>query len=80
MDVGMIRCMRCQGRKKVYKVRNVYSLADTGGVEIDCPLCDGVGKIKTLEKAIEDISHANEKTNPKKNSKKIDKGRTADNL
>jgi len=41
----MRRCFRCQGRKKMYKAGSGYSMIDTGGVEVDCPLCLGVGTI-----------------------------------
>jgi hypothetical protein len=35
------RCFRCRGRGKVYKSGSGYSLIDSGGVEVKCPLCLG---------------------------------------
>ncbi len=46
-----IVCVRCEGRKKIYKVGSGWSHINTGGVLTDCPLCLGVGKIKSLEDA-----------------------------
>lgn len=44
------RCIRCNGRRNVYKVgNNCYSLIDTGGVKMNCPLCNGTGSIPTQE-------------------------------
>lgn len=42
------RCMRCGGRKKLYKVGSGYSKTNCGGVEVNCPLCNGKGEIKKL--------------------------------
>jgi len=50
--------MRCKGRKKLYKVRGAYSHTNTGGIEVECPMCNGVGRVKTLDAALKD---ANEK-------------------
>lgn len=47
-------CMRCKGRKKVYRIMGGYSHVNSGGVEIECPMCNGTGKHKTLEAATED--------------------------
>jgi hypothetical protein len=54
MQEGFKRCMRCNGRKKMYKVRSIYTHANTGGLQVDCPMCLGEGKIKTIEKALMD--------------------------
>lgn len=54
MKDNMIRCMRCLGRKKLYKVNSVYSLENTGGTIVNCPLCLGEGMIKTVKDAIQD--------------------------
>lgn len=43
------RCMRCRGQKKVFKIGSGYSRIDTGGVEVDCPLCQGDGSVKIPE-------------------------------
>lgn len=40
-----VRCMRCKGRKKMYKMGSGYSLVNTGGVIVDCPMCLGQGTI-----------------------------------
>ena len=47
MQNGLRRCLRCAGRKKMYKVGNAtcYSHTNTGGVLVDCPLCLGKGTI-----------------------------------
>lgn len=42
-------CFRCGGRKKIYKSGNGYSWVDSGGVLTDCPMCLGVGRIKSAE-------------------------------
>lgn len=38
-------CIRCNGRKKLYKINSVYSFADTGGQFVDCPMCLGAGRV-----------------------------------
>lgn len=50
----MARCFRCSGRKKMFKFGSGYTLADSGGVLVDCPLCSGTGLIPD-QKEIEDI-------------------------
>lgn len=65
----MIRCPRCNGRKRMYKVRSIYSHTNSGGVEVDCPLCLGVGKVKPLDQAIND---AHDKIKKSKKKKKIE--------
>lgn len=55
MTEGMMRCMRCKGRKRIFKVMGGYSFIDTGGVKVDCPMCLGEGKIKTLQATLESI-------------------------
>lgn len=54
MDADLRRCIRCKGRKKMYKVGGAYSFTNTGGVEVKCPMCLGEGSIKKLEKAVSD--------------------------
>lgn len=44
----MVLCLRCRGRKKMYKMGSGYSTENTGGPHVNCPLCLGVGKIKKL--------------------------------
>lgn len=55
MTDEMVRCMRCKGSKKMYKVRSVYSHTNTGGILQDCPMCLGEGKVKTLVRVLKDI-------------------------
>lgn len=43
MKGAMIRCVRCQGLKKIYKVNSGYSHINTGGIPVDCPMCLGSG-------------------------------------
>lgn len=43
-----VRCVRCHGRKKIYKVGSGYTLAEMGGVKVDCPLCNAEGWIEPL--------------------------------
>lgn len=54
-DPQMQVCMRCEGRKKIYKVGSIYSHQDTGGVQVDCPLCLGKGKVKVLDAVFKDV-------------------------
>lgn len=61
MKGAMIRCVRCKGRKKLYKVGGAYSYADTGGEKVDCPMCLGSGTTKSLADALEDIKQLNSK-------------------
>lgn len=73
-DPTMVVCMRCLGRKKVYKLGSGYSLANCGGVEIDCPMCSGVGKHKKASEALPEVKAAIEeetKIESNKKSKKI---------
>lgn len=55
MSDDLIVCFRCHARKKIYKIGNGYSHADTGGLLVDCPMCLGVGKIKSLGQMISSI-------------------------
>lgn len=77
MSQDKIRCVRCKGRKKLFKVRGAYSMINTGGIEVTCPMCNGEGRIKTLEQAIkdsekdlEDLQDANQKEEPDTKSKR----------
>jgi len=70
MKGSMIRCIRCKGRKKIYKINNGYSYINTGGVQIECPMCLGNGVIKSLEEAIEEIKTINKKHKSNKTNKK----------
>lgn len=47
-------CVRCRGRKKLYKFGpNGYSTTNTGGALVDCPMCLGEGKMVSLKAALE---------------------------
>ena len=70
MDNQKMRCMRCRGRKTVFKVGSGYSHTNTGGVEVDCPMCLGDGKVNTLESAINESA--------KKSSKKSSRAKHKD--
>lgn len=50
----MIRCYRCGGAKKLYKVGGGYTMVNNGSPLIDCPLCLGKGEIKPLEEVLKD--------------------------
>lgn len=39
------RCFRCNGARKVFKMGSGYTVVNTGGVEVTCPLCNGEGTI-----------------------------------
>ena len=39
-------CIRCHGRKRLYKAMGGWSFTDMGGAIADCPMCLGEGKIK----------------------------------
>jgi hypothetical protein len=62
MQKGMMRCFRCDGRKKMFKINSGYTLVDMGGVSVSCPLCMGEGVIKTLEEAIDNLIENHEPT------------------
>lgn len=61
MQDSMIRCVRCKGRKKMFKVNSIYSEINTGGIEVQCPMCLGNGVTKSLEEALEEIKKENKK-------------------
>lgn len=58
MQQGYQVCMRCRGRKKLFRLgtTNVYSFTDSGGVLVTCPMCQGNGTVKTLQAAMLDDS------------------------
>lgn len=61
MQNSKTKCVRCKGRKKIFKVGTAYSYTNTGGVQVDCPLCLGTGYAPTIEEAIEDVKKINSK-------------------
>lgn len=70
MSGETIRCVRCKGRKKMFKVNSAYSITNTGGVEVQCPICLGTGCTKPLEEAIKEIKKSNEAAKPEKINQK----------
>jgi len=48
IDDGKRRCIRCRGRKKLYKVRGAWSFDNSGGTLTDCPMCLGKGIIERI--------------------------------
>lgn len=78
MEENKIRCMRCRGKKKVYKIMGGYSHVNSGGKEVDCPMCLGVGKILKLEDAlrkVEEIKLESHEGKKGKSREKIQKSR-----
>ena len=65
---GKRRCIRCRGRKKLYKIKGGWSLENSGGTLSDCPLCLGAGLIDKVPSAIieEKIADLKEKEGVKK--------------
>lgn len=61
MKGNKVRCVRCKGRKKMYKVQGVYSNINTGGKEVDCPMCMGAGLMEKAPENNEDTKKINSK-------------------
>lgn len=66
MKSKMIRCIRCEGRKKMYTMNGGYTHANMGGIQVDCPLCLGKGKIPAFEEATEEVKKESIKIKDKK--------------
>ena len=70
-------CVRCRGRKELYKVANIYSYTNTGGVKTKCPLCLGSGEMKSIDEAIEEIREkkptGKKRGRPKKERPEVEK-------
>lgn len=72
------RCVRCGGRKELYKVNGAYSHLDMGGQKVKCPLCMGTGRMKIMtmpepaetEKLIDGIIDTIKSSKPKSTKKK----------
>jgi hypothetical protein len=41
-------CIRCRGRKQLYKTMSGWCFDNSGGVIQDCPMCLGKGVIKKI--------------------------------
>lgn len=75
-----VLCIRCHGRKKLFRINAAYSYTDCGGVQVDCPMCGGKGyidppevglrKLKEKEKMKEVVHQDDEIVKKKKISKK----------
>ncbi len=80
MEKGYRRCMRCIGKKRIFKIMSGYSHINSGGIEVDCPMCLGKGTIKTLESMMEEVvkkelNNEEENKSPKRGRpKKEEKG------
>jgi hypothetical protein len=53
---NMVRCIRCQGRKKLYKMMGGYSFTNCGGELVTCPMCAGKGEIKNFNFESEEVT------------------------
>ena len=58
-EAKTIRCVRCKGQKKMFKVNSVYSHTNTGGIQVECPLCMGAGFTKSIEDSIAEMKKEN---------------------
>lgn len=54
MPEGKRRCIRCRGRKKLYKTMSGWCFDNSGGVLQNCPMCRGDGFIDNIK--LEDIA------------------------
>jgi|SRR5712675_1336635 len=50
---GKRRCIRCRGRKKLYKTNGAWSFENSGGTLTDCILCLGTGLIDLPDDGVE---------------------------
>lgn len=55
MNADKMICMRCNGRKQMYRFGSGYTHSNNGGRLVDCPMCLGEGKIKTIEAATKEV-------------------------
>lgn len=69
LKADMRRCFRCNGLKKMYKIGAGYCLENCGGELVNCPLCDGKGQIKTLDKLDSQIQELMKKPDVKRRRK-----------
>lgn len=79
MQSKMMRCIRCEGRKKMYMMNGGYTHVNMGALQVDCPLCLGKGQIPFLENAIEEIKKETLKIKDKKERKSKDAKEISDN-
>lgn len=79
MHSKMMRCIRCEGRKKMYMMNGGYTHVNMGALQVDCPLCLGKGQIPFLENAIEEVKKETLKIKDKKERKSKDAKEISDN-
>lgn len=79
MQSKMMRCIRCEGRKKMYMMNGGYTHVNMGALQVDCPLCLGKGQIPFLEDAIEEVKKETLKIKDKKERKSKDAKEISDN-
>lgn len=79
MQSRMMRCIRCEGRKKMYMMNGGYTHVNMGALQVDCPLCLGKGQIPFLEDAIEDVKKETLKIKDKKERNSKDAKEIRDN-
>jgi hypothetical protein len=75
MKDGMIRCVRCKGRKKLFKMGSIYSYTNTGGIEVKCPMCLGEGHTLSLAEAIKEAKPITGKNKKEKDCKDAEEPR-----
>ena len=76
MAVGMQRCVRCNGRKKMYKINSAYSMTNCGGQEVDCPMCLGKGETVTPAIFAEQLKNKSKENIEKEKEKLLMKRKT----
>jgi len=77
---GKRRCIRCHGRKKLYKAMGGWCFDNSGGELKDCPLCLGAGVIDVIPPEditlvcqmadLEEKDYEQKEKRPRKKSKK----------
>lgn len=79
METKMMRCIRCEGRKRMYNMNGGYTHVNMGGIQVDCPLCLGKGKIPVFEEASEEVKKETKKLKDKKEREFKDDKETREN-
>jgi phage FluMu protein Com len=67
---SMIRCVRCKGRKKIFKMNGGYTYVNMGGVQVDCPMCLGTGQTKSITEVLEELQKSTPKNKADKTKEK----------
>lgn len=68
---GTVRCIRCSGRKKLFKLNNGYTHINMGAPEVDCPMCLGKGVTKSIEETLKELNEIKKTETKKFNSEKL---------